>query len=147
LTLDAATPCTVIVETGDTEPRADGTVPFSASPGWSRSALTGPGGYASLYADLATTGGASATWTAPELGAVRFAIQAALPDSYAAAGAVYTVHAADGDHVVPIDQGAAKGTWVELGTFEFDAEHPASVTLTGTGGGYLRASAVRFAPA
>jgi hypothetical protein len=108
--------------------------------------VTGPGGYASVYAELGSTPDATATWTAPALGGVTFTVEAALPDSYAAAGAVYTVHAADGDHVVPIDQGAAKGTWVDLGTFAFDDAHPGSVTLAASGSGYLRASAVRFVP-
>ena len=146
LDLEAATPCTIVIETDDTQPRDDGSVPFTTSAGWQPSSLTAPGGYASIYAELASTPTASATWTAPALGSVRFAIEVALPDSYAAAGAVYTVHAADGDHVVPIDQGAAKGTWASLGTFEFDDTHPGSVTLTATGTGYLRASAVRFTP-
>jgi hypothetical protein len=145
-TLDATTPCTIVVEIDDTDARDDGSIPFQTSAGWSGSAVTGPGGYASLYADLGAASGASASWTAPALGDVRFAVEAALPDSYAAAGAVYTVHAADGDHVVPIDQGAAKGTWVRLGTFVFDDAHPGSVTLTASGSGYLRASAMRFAP-
>jgi hypothetical protein len=145
-TLDAAVPCTIVVEVDDTDPRDDGSIPFQASAGWSGSAVTGPGGYASVYAELSSAPGATATWTAPSLGPIRYTVEAALPDSYAAAGAVYTVHAADGDHIIPVDQGEAKGTWVRLGTFDFDDEHPGGVTLTASGSGYLRASAVRFSP-
>lgn len=138
LTVPTATPCAFVIEVDD-----DG---FTTSSGWASSSVTGPGGYASVYADLGSVPAASATWTAPSVGEVRYAVSATLPDSYAAAGARYTVHAADGDHVVNVDQGAAKGTWVELGEFAFDDAHPGAVTLTATGGGYLRASAMRFVP-
>ena len=146
LVVPSVTTCTHVVEIEDVAAREDGSIPFKASSGWLASSLTGPDGHASLYADLAATPDASATWTAPVVGSVRFRVEVALPDSYGAAGAVYTVHAADGDHEVPIHQGTEKGTWVDLGEFEFDAAHPGSVTLDATGGGFLRASAVRFVP-
>lgn len=146
LTVASAVSCTFLIRVEDTAARDDGSVPFSTSAGWLASSLTGPGGYTSVYANLATSGTAQATWTAPAVGPVRFRIEAAIPNSYGAEDAVYTVHAADGDHDVQVDQGAQKGTWVTLGEFDFDDASQGAVTLSATGGGYLRASAVRFVP-
>jgi autotransporter-associated beta strand protein len=97
---------------------------------------------------LVGTGGTSASvrWAArlPEAGtmAVRARWSA---ESDRAAGATYTIQAADGPHVVTVDQRSRGGEWVSLGTFSFAAGQPAIVTLTGTAG-TLSADAVWFEP-
>lgn len=97
---------------------------------------------------LVCSGGSSTTlrWAAylPEAGTmnVRARWTAA---SDRAAGATYTIQAADGPHVVAVDQRTRGGEWVSLGTYSFAAGQPAIVTLGGTAG-TLSADAVWFEP-
>jgi autotransporter-associated beta strand protein len=62
-----------------------------------------------------------------------------------AANASYTIQAADGPHVVTVDQRSRGGEWVSLGTYSFASGQPAIVTLGGTAG-TLSADAVWFEP-
>ena len=97
---------------------------------------------------LVGTGGTSAAvrWAAhlPEAGTmtVRARWSAASDRS---ATATYTIQAADGPHVVTVDQRSRGGEWVSLGSFSFAAGQPAIVTLGGTAG-TLSADAVWFEP-
>jgi len=98
--------------------------------------------------NLVATGGTSANlrWAAylPEAGTMNVKARwSAATDR--AAQATYTIEAADGAHVVTIDQRSRGGEWVSLGTFSFVAGQPAIVTLGGTAG-TLSADAVWFEP-
>ncbi|MGI9177959.1 MAG: polysaccharide deacetylase family protein [Pirellulales bacterium] len=62
-----------------------------------------------------------------------------------AATAAYTIEAADGPHVVTVDQRSQGGEWVSLGSYAFAPEQPAIVTLGGTSGS-LSADAIWFEP-
>ncbi|WP_164863468.1 glycoside hydrolase family 2 TIM barrel-domain containing protein [Agromyces sp. LHK192] len=137
--------CPIVVTIGEKAPRADGSVPFRTTGTWSASSLTAPGGYASVYAELAGSAGATATWTGPALEQpTRQLVEVALPsNSISTTNATYTVTTADGPTEVAIDQVERGGGWVALGEFEFDADHRPTVALKGVGG-FLRASAVRF---
>jgi beta-galactosidase len=137
--------CPLIVSTADKAPRADGSVPFTTSSGWLSSGITGAGSHPSMYAEIPKTAGASATWTAPAVdGEVTYRIEASLPaSSTSTKDATYVVSSVDGDTVIPVDQAALGGTWVDLGEFTFDAEHRPTIVLTGKDG-FLRASAMRF---
>ena len=136
--------CVFVITPDDTAQRTDGSVPFSASTGWVPSSLTGPGGYSSVYAESSAFPGATATWLAPNIGPARFRIEVSIPDSYGSPSARYTLHTADGDEQVTLNQSTEKGTWFDLGEYDFTAEQRGNVTVTGGSSGYLRASAVRF---
>lgn len=137
--------CQWVVTPDDTRARADGSVPFSTTGSWIVSGVLGAGGYPSRYATASTS--PTATWTAPAAGDTRFDIEVSLPDATSVTSARYTVHAAGGDVAVTVDQNAERNTWVDLGEYDFTSALPGSVTLSnGSGGTYLRASAVRFTP-
>lgn len=61
------------------------------------------------------------------------------------ATAAYTITAADGSHVVTVDQRSRGGEWVSLGSYSFAPDQPAIVTLGGTSGS-LSADAIWFSP-
>ncbi len=89
--------------------------------------------------------GGSATWTPeiPESGA--YAVQV----SYAAGAdrsdaARYTIRHAGGESGVLVNQQIGGGTWVYLGTYEFEAGRSGAVTLAADDGRTLSADAVRF---
>ena len=97
---------------------------------------------------LVTAGGTSASlrWAAylPEAGTMQVRARwSAAADR--APTATYTIQAADGAHVVTVDQRSRGGEWVSLGSFSFAAGTPAIVTLGGTAGS-LSADAVWFEP-
>jgi len=96
---------------------------------------------------VAAGGTASAVrWAAylPEAGTMRVhARWSAASDR--AAGATYTIEAADGPHQAWVDQRSRGGEWVSLGTYSFAPGAPAIVTLGGTGGS-LSADAIWFEP-
>ena len=98
--------------------------------------------------NLVATGGTSSSlrWAAylPEAGTMTVRARwSASADR--ATNASYTIEAADGAHVVTVDQRSRGGEWVSLGTFSFAAGQPAIVTLAGTAG-TLSADAVWFEP-
>jgi autotransporter-associated beta strand protein len=97
---------------------------------------------------LVGTGGSSATvrWAAllPEAGTMNVRARWSA-SSDRATNASYTIQAADGPHVVTVDQRARGGEWVSLGTYSFAPDQPAIVTLAGTAG-TLSADAVWFEP-
>ncbi|QAY72022.1 hypothetical protein ET445_00430 [Agromyces protaetiae] len=137
--------CPLVVTVGDTVARDDGTVPFRTTGTWANSSLTAPGGYASRYAEVAKSPTASATWTAPVPDSdVTSRIAVVLPaNDLNTTTATYSVHTADGEQQVVVDQLARGGGWVELGDFAFDEAHPPKVVLTASNG-FVRASAARF---
>jgi hypothetical protein len=98
-----------------------------------------------MYAEIPKSAGASATWTAPAVEEeVTYRVEASLPaSSTSTKNATYVVSSIDGDTVIPVDQVAGSGTWVDLGEFTFDAAHRPTIRLTGADG-FLRASALRF---
>ena len=91
------------------------------------------------------TAAGTAVWTpdlpAPGAYAVH-ASYAAGPDRTDAAR--YTVRHAGGASEVVVNQRIGGGTWVYLGTWEFEAGRSGSVTLAATGGGTVSADAVRW---
>lgn len=98
--------------------------------------------------NLVAAGGtaSSVRWAAylPEAGTMRvYARWSAASDR--AAGATYTIEAADGQHRTWVDQRSRGGEWVSLGTYSFAPGTPAVVTLGGTGGS-LSADAIWFEP-
>jgi len=137
--------CQWVITPTDTSPRADGSVPFSTSSSWQASAVLGAGGHPSVYASASLVPSPTATWTAPEADEVTLRVEVSLPDAASVTTAHYTIHTADGDVDVVVDQDAHRNAWVDLGEYDFTSAKPGSVTLSsGTGGTYLRASAVRF---
>lgn len=87
----------------------------------------------------------SATWTPDLPAAGRYAVHV----SYAAGpgrsdAARYAVRHAGGRTEVLVNQTMGAGTWVYLGTFEFEAGTAGSVTLTAGTDGSVSADAVRF---
>jgi autotransporter-associated beta strand protein len=103
---------------------------------------------------VGTSGSASTVrWAAhlPEAGTMNvYARWSATTDR--AANATYTIDAADGRHLVTVDQRSRGGEWVALGSYSFAAGQAAIVTLSGAvdtfGGtaGTLSADAVWFEP-
>lgn len=98
--------------------------------------------------NLVAAGGTSTSlrWAAylPEVGTMNVKARwSAASDR--AASATYTIQAADGDHVVTVDQRTRGGEWVSLGDFSFATGQPAIVTLGGTSGS-LSADAIWFEP-
>ena len=103
---------------------------------------------------VGTSGSASAVrWAAhlPEAGTMNvYARWSATADR--AANATYSIDAADGRHLVTVDQRSRGGEWVALGSYSFAAGQAAIVTLSGAidtfGGaaGTLSADAVWFEP-
>lgn len=116
-------------------PRGAGWTSLSSSAAYQGKSLVGTGGTA-----------ASVRWAAylPEAGTmnVRARWSAAADRT---TSATYTIQAADGAHVVTVDQRSRGGEWVSLGTFSFADGRPAIVTLGGTAG-TLSADAVWFEP-
>lgn len=98
--------------------------------------------------NLVGSGGSDSTvrWAAhlPEAGTMTVHARWTAGSNRAAA-ASYTVQAADGPHVVTVDQRLRGGEWVPLGTFSFAPGQAASVTLGGLAG-MLSADAVWFEP-
>lgn len=144
--------CTAVVVPGDTSPREDGSIPFASklSPTstskWQASGLVGAGGYASVYAELNINPNATATWTAPTLTG-KYTVRASIPSNpNSSKQAVFTLTGAGEAVVTKTNQVAAGNTWVDLGEITVDATHRATVTLSGTDAGVLRASAVEFTP-
>ena len=87
------------------------------------------------------TGGA-ATWTADLPAPGAYAVHVSYAGGAGRSDAArYTVRHAGGESDVLVNQRMGGGTWVYLGTFEFDG--PASVALSGDGG-TVSADAVRF---
>ena len=103
---------------------------------------------------VGTSGSASTVrWAAhlPEAGTMNvYARWSATTDR--AANATYTIDAADGRHLVTVDQRSRGGEWVALGSYSFAAGQAAIVTLSGAAGavggaaGTLSADAVWFEP-
>jgi len=97
---------------------------------------------------LVATGGTASTvrWAAglPEAGTMNVHARWTA-SSDRAATASYTIDAADGRHVVTVDQRSRGGEWVSLGSYSFAPGQPAIVTLAGTAG-TLSADAVWFEP-
>ena len=97
---------------------------------------------------LVATGGTASTvrWAAglPEAGTMNVHARWAA-SSDRAATASYTINAADGPHVVTVDQRSRGGEWVSLGSYSFAPGQPAIVTLAGTAGS-LSADAIWFEP-
>jgi beta-galactosidase len=139
--------CPFVVSTADKTARPDGSIPFSTTGTWLNSGITGAGGHPSMYAELPKSPTASATWTAPSVDEATYRIEVSLPsNSTSSKNATYVVKSVAGDTVIPADQVASGGTWLDLGEFQFDAQHRPTVVLTGKDG-FLRASAVRFTDA
>jgi autotransporter-associated beta strand protein len=97
---------------------------------------------------LVGTSGSTSTvrWAAhlPEAGTMNvYARWSATTDR--AANATYTIDAADGRHLVTVDQRSRGGEWVALGSFSFAPGQAAIVTLGGAAG-TLSADAVWFEP-
>lgn len=146
ITVPGRSVCGSVVSPSDTTARDDGSVPFALSSGWSSSSLAGPDGTPSVYADLSSAPRAAATWTSelPETSG-RLRIEASLPPSgTSTTKAVYTITDARGTHTVTVDQSAKGGTWVDLGVVEVSEQKRATVVLTATGSGILRAASLRF---
>ena len=89
------------------------------------------------------SGSASATWTAalPEAGPYAVHVSYA-PGTDRSEAARYIVTHAGGETAFEVNQRIGGGTWVYLGTFEFDGT--ASVRLAGGDEGTVSADAVRF---
>ena len=86
-----------------------------------------------------------ATWrpTIPEAGA--YAVHVSYAPGPDRSDAVrYRVVHAGGETEVVVNQTMGAGTWVALGTFEFEAGTDGAVTLLGSRGGSVSADAVRF---
>ena len=96
---------------------------------------------------VGTSGSASTVrWAAhlPEAGTMNvYARWSATTDR--AANATYTIDAADGRHLVTVDQRSRGGEWVALGSYSFAPGQAAIVTLSGAAG-TLSADAVWFEP-
>jgi autotransporter-associated beta strand protein len=96
---------------------------------------------------VGTSGSASTVrWAAhlPEAGTMNvYARWSATTDR--AANATYTIDAADGRHLVTVDQRSRGGEWVALGSYSFAPGQAAIVTLGGAAG-TLSADAVWFEP-
>ena len=97
---------------------------------------------------LVGTSGSTSTvrWAAhlPEAGTMNvYARWSATTDR--AANATYTIDAADGRHLVTVDQRSRGGEWVALGSYSFAPGQAAIVTLGGAAG-TLSADAVWFEP-
>jgi len=116
-------------------PRGAGWTAMSTSSAYQGQALVAAGGTS-----------ASLRWAAylPEAGTMTVRARWSAAADRAAA-ATYTIQAADGAHVVTVDQRSRGGEWVSLGSFSFAAGQPAIVTLGGTAG-TLSADAVWFEP-
>jgi autotransporter-associated beta strand protein len=97
---------------------------------------------------LVGTGGSSSSvrWAAylPEAGTMHVHARWSAASDRAAA-ATYTIDAADGVHVVTVDQRAQGGEWISLGNYSFKPEQPVIVSLGG-GLGTLSADALWFEP-
>jgi autotransporter-associated beta strand protein len=116
-------------------PRGAGWTALSSSSSYQGRSLVGTGGSAS-----------SVRWAAhlPDAGTMN--VQARWSaSSDRAASATYTIQAADGPHVVTVDQRSRGGEWVSLGSYSFAPGQAAIVTLSGLAG-TLSADAVWFKP-
>lgn len=116
-------------------PRGTGWTPVTATAAYQGKSLVGSGGSS-----------ATVRWAAhlPEAGTMRVhARWNAAADR--AASATYTIEAADGPHVVTVDQRSRGGEWVTLGSYSFAPGEAAIVTLGGAAG-TLSADAVWFEP-
>ncbi len=91
------------------------------------------------------TSDGSASWTPeiPEAGAYAVHVSYSMGDGRSDA-ARYTVRHAGGETSVLVNQQIGGGTWVYLGTFEFEAGRAGSVTLEAGDDGTVSADAVRF---
>ena len=138
--------------------RAEEVVVDNGGPGYAETGMwtSGPAGFAqrptysagqnpfALGTTRQSTDG-RATWTPeiPEAGAYAVHVgYAAGPDRTDAAR--YTVTHAGGTTDVLVNQTIGGGTWVYIGTFEFEAGRAGSVALAAPAGGVLSADAVRF---
>jgi hypothetical protein len=63
-----------------------------------------------------------------------------------ASNAVYSVNHADGRADVVVNQSQTGASWVSLGSYRFQTEQPAQVSLSDQADGYVIADAVRFVP-
>lgn len=78
--------------------------------------------------------GATATWSAPVEEAGDYAVYVSyqtLPKS--TTEALYTIHAADGDHQVKVNQKMGGGTWIYLGHYPLNSGNAPVVTLAANG--------------
>lgn len=78
--------------------------------------------------------GATATWSAPVEEPGSYAVYVSyrtLPKS--TTEALYTIHAADGDHQVKVNQQMGGGTWIYLGHYQLDGGDNPVVTLKANG--------------
>ena len=92
-----------------------------------------------------TSDGGSATWTPdiPERG--EYAVYVSYKTvSSSTSSAIYTVHHAGGDSEFVVNQKIGGGTWIYLGTFEFDKGSKGYVSVSNEGSGVLTADAVKF---
>ncbi|MDT7856097.1 hypothetical protein RQM47_05545 [Rubrivirga sp. S365] len=147
----------VVLLPRERDPQAAEVVVDDGGPGYAEAgawADGGPGfGLRAQYGDgqnpfaLGTTreGQGAATWTAdlpaPGAYAVHVSYAGGAGRADRSERARYTVRHAGGESAVLVNQTMGGGTWVYLGTWEFDG--PASATLTSEGGA-VSADAVRF---
>lgn len=78
-------------------------------------------------------GGSTATWSAKFLTTDNYAVYVSYPSmKNSAPDAVYTIHAADGEHQFRVNQRMGGSTWIYLGHFPFEKSSQAKpvVTLT-----------------
>ena len=134
----------IVVSITDTAPRGDDSIPFSTTGSWHASAVTGPGGFASLYT---SSSGATATWRPQVDVPGTYRIEVGIPDSSSTIkSASYTVRVAGESRTVIIDQSAELGNWASLGVSNFPAGTGSSIELTTVASDSLntRVSALRL---
>ena len=138
------------------DPQAAGVVVDDESPGYAETGTwtnAGPGfGLRESYPDgvnpfalgTARAGRGTAAWTASLPAPGPYAVHVGYAGGAGRTDAArYTVRHAGGESAVLVNQTMGGGTWVYLGTWEFDG--PATVTLDGTDdAGTVSADAVRF---
>ncbi len=111
---------------------------------WLPSTLPGWDGGSSRYSNSA---GSNATWTPDLAGPAAYRVEVWFPtNSTTTTSATYTVRHAEGEATVVVNQRAAGGAWVTLGTWTFAAGTEGWVRLTVNNTAYHRADAVRFSP-
>jgi len=107
------------------------------------------GSYLRSSNDLNTVGQNKLVWTPFIETAGYYNVYYQLPNGSQDSGSLasnapYTIHSADGDTVVKVNERQANSAWMLLGTFRFDAGSSGNVSVSNSADGIVMADAVRF---